>query len=642
MKEEIGLDFDPLNENGRFVAPVQKAETMKTEKNTADVIQLDAEFDEQVSPMLFGSNIEHTRSCVWNGLSAQMLRNRKFVGKPSACRGCAAQWYPIGEHTFFQFDKPYTRHHELYHMKRNHECNSQRILNAADGRLSGLGQHELFLQEGRSYHFRIVARTSQPVPVTAALTSRHGKDQYASSELRIEGNEWKTYEAVLVSKATDEDADLRITFTQQASLCVGAVSLMPSDHFRGMRRDVIACLKEIGIRLLRWPGGNFAGEYNWLDGLLPADMRAPFESCLGIETQPHTMGYDFHEINTDDFIALCRETGAEPFITINPCWNTAEESAAWVEYCNGDAQTPYGKLRTERGHPQPYQVRLWSLGNEFGYGHMEGENTAEGYCRIALENAKAMQEVCADLRLCSSGPYPNAEWAQKSASALRDRVGLASQHFYAHKPEYPDAVCFAPEYERCLADVKVLREQLHQNRACLPEDVKISMDEWNVWYAWYRPSSVTDGVFAALTMHMLMTEAKDCLIEQACHFEAVNEGLLEAAPTGARLTAQGQVFSLTKHHIGGAIRHKGLDAFVTSREGVLTLTAVNASYDQPRTLAVVHQGKIIFAKLYGSDSVIPPSRFEERTLRMKKTSDGYQCTMPPHSVMLIQLSDMPE
>ena len=138
-----------------------------------------------------------------------------------------------------------------------------------------------------------------------------------------------------------------------------------------MRKDVVECMRQLGIKILRWPGGNFSGEYNWKDGLLPADMRSPFESYLGIETQPHTFGYDFHEINTDDFCAVCREIGAEPFITINPVWNTPEESGQWVEYCKGDGNTEYGKLRIERGFKEPYNVQFWSLGNEFGYGHMD-------------------------------------------------------------------------------------------------------------------------------------------------------------------------------------------------------------------------------------------------------------------------------
>ena len=88
---------------------------------------------------------------------------------------------------------------------------------------------------------------------------------------------------------------------------------------------------------------------------------------MGLETQPHSLGYDFNEINTDDFVALCKEIGAEPFITINPTWNTEEECAQWVEYCNGDVDTEYGRIRIERGYKEPYNVKYWSLGNEFGY-----------------------------------------------------------------------------------------------------------------------------------------------------------------------------------------------------------------------------------------------------------------------------------
>ena len=590
-----------------------------------------------VSPMLFGANIEHTRSCVYKGLSAQMLRNRKFTGKPAAGSGHAAEWYPIGEKTLFVFDMPYTRHHENYHMKRNSECNSQRIVNAYEGSLCGLGQHELFLQDGWGYQLRVVAKASKPVQLTAALTSRHGETTYASQKLLIDGDEWSSYETELVCTKSDADGDLRITFTDQTSLCIGAISLLPNDHFHGMRRDVVDCLKEMGIRLLRWPGGNFAGEYNWFDGLLPVDMRAPFESYLGIETQPHTMGYDFHEINTDVFIALCREVGAEPFITINPCWNTAEENAAWVQYCNGDCSTLYGRLRAERGHAEPYHVRLWSLGNEFGYGHMEGENTPEGYCRIARENAQKMLEVSPEICLCSSGPYPNREWAQKSAAQLKDVAPLASQHFYAHNPSYPNADEFLPEYDMCLNGVLDLRDYIRQNRAELPKDVGISMDEWNVWYAWYRPSNVTDGIFTALTLHMLMTEAESCGIEQACHFEAVNEGLLWAAPEGAYLTAQGQVFALMKHHIGGQICYSSIEAFATRNNGVLTLTAVNASYDEPKQVVVPCTGEVISAEIYHSETVIPPSFFTEQKLETEKTADTYRFVMPPHSVMMVRI-----
>ena len=150
-------------------------------------------------------------------------------------------------------------------------------------------------------------------------------------------------------------------------------------------------MKELGIKVLRWPGGNFAGEFNWMDGLLPVDMRAPFQSYLGLETQPHTMGYDYSEINTDDFIALCREIGAEPFITINPCWNTPEENAAWVEYCNGDASTPMG-APGPTGSPRTLQCAALVLGQQIQLQPRRRQHPS-GYCQIALENGKKMLEA---------------------------------------------------------------------------------------------------------------------------------------------------------------------------------------------------------------------------------------------------------
>jgi len=179
---------------------------------------------------------------------------------------------------------------------------------------------------------------------------------------------------------------------------------------------------------------------------------------------------------------------------------------------------------------------------------------------------------------------------------------------------------------------------LFMRRSERPDNVRISMDEWNVRYAWYRPSSVMDGIFTALTLHMLMAEAETCGIELACHFEAINEGLLCAEPSGAYLTAQGQVFALMKHHIGGRICHCEPKAFVTQKDGVYTLTAVNESYDQCRKVQIACGSRILSTKLLGSQSVIPPSFFEEEALCVEKCADGYGCTMPPHSVMMITIA----
>lgn len=602
-------------------------------------LQRKAPEDLLVSPYLFGSNLEHTRSCLYTGLSAQMVRNRKFAGKPTACEGCAMEWFPLGKRAVFALDEPYTRHGEGYHMKRNTECNSVSIFNPFQGETAGLGQHGVAISQGQPYLFGMVVKTQNPVEFAVSLTDRAGKEVYCRTTFTGEGADWTRFEVELTPQAADPDADLRICWEEAGHVCVGAISLLPKDHFHGMRRDVVEAMKELGIKVLRWPGGNFAGEFNWMDGLLPVDMRAPFQSYLGLETQPHTMGYDYSEINTDDFIALCREIGAEPFITINPCWNTPEENAAWVEYCNGDASTPYGKLRAQRGHQEPYNVQLWSLGNEFGYGHMEGDNTPSGYCQIALENGKKMLEASPNLSLCSSGPYPNKEWAELSAKPLAGISQMISQHYYGYAPHYTSLATVEEEYNRCLASVSRMRDLLHQSRQWLEPSTRISMDEWNVWYAWYRPSSVTDGIYAALALHMLMEEAEKSGIALACHFQAVNEGMLCVKPDHVSLTAQGQVFSrMNRWHMGNRLCSASQEAVVSvDREGRMAVTVVNAAFRCEKPVDFSSFGPCGEAVLFSSDTVLPPSEFTVTDVLEQAAGGTFQ--MPPHSVLFMHFNN---
>lgn len=602
-------------------------------------LQRKAPEDLLVSPYLFGSNLEHTRSCLYTGLSAQMVRNRKFAGKPTACEGCAIEWFPLGKRAVFALDEPYTRHGEGYHMKRNTECNSVSIFNPYQGETAGMGQHGIAISQGQPYLFGMVVKTQNPVEFAVSLTDRAGKEVYCRTTFTGEGADWTRFEVELTPQAADPDADLRVCWEEAGHVCVGAISLLPKDHFHGMRRDVVDAMKELGLKVLRWPGGNFAGEFNWMDGLLPVDMRAPFQSYLGLETQPHTMGYDYSEINTDDFIALCREIGAEPFITINPCWNTPEENAAWVEYCNGDASTPYGKLRAQRGHQEPYNVQLWSLGNEFGYGHMEGDNTPSGYCQIALENGKKMLEASPNLSLCSSGPYPNKEWAELSAKPLAGISQMISQHYYGYAPHYTSLATVEEEYNRCLASVSRMRDLLHQSRQWLEPSTRISMDEWNVWYAWYRPSSVTDGIYAALALHMLMEEAEKSGIALACHFQAVNEGMLCVKPDHVSLTAQGQVFSrMNRWHMGNRLCSASQEAVVSvDREGRMAVTVVNAAFRSEKPVDFSSFGPCSEAVLFSSDTVLPPSEFTVTDVLEQAAGGTFQ--MPPHSVLFMHFNN---
>ena len=596
-----------------------------------------------VSPFLFGNNLEHTRSSVCNGLSAQMLKNRKFVGKPSAMEGVAQGWYVIGEKTYCAFSTPYTHHYsEHYHMKRMLECNAQQVINFNVGEESGIGQHEIFISSSIIYEFAIVLKSKENMVLQISLSDRWGKTVYVSDSLNVKKNDqWERYTLELSPLQDDPDGDLRITFSTEGCLDIGCVSLMNKNNFRGMRIDVIEAMKDIGIKLLRWPGGNFAGEYNWFDGLLPVDERAPLESYQHLETQPHTLGYDFHEINTDDFIALCREIGAEPFITINPAWNTPEENAAWVEYCNGNANTAYGSLRAERGNAEPYNVMLWSLGNEFGYGHMEGDNSANGYSHLARENGMRMLEVSPNLTLCSSGPYPNKEWIDYSAKPLADIAKFVSLHYYAggykNGPSYASAEEIRESYKTCVSSVKIAQNKVRKMRELLgDETIKISFDEWNVWHGWYRPSCLIDGIFTGMMMNMIIGEAQTRGIGFACQFEAVNESAIRVTPTSALLTATGQALALMKVHAEGTLLYADDCSVATEKEGTVSITVVNPSYDMEKTVLFECNKDIILSKLYEGRSLCPHNRFEISDLLVRKNVDYNEIEIPPHSIAFIQ------
>ena len=603
-----------------------------------DVV-LDYEGAKFVSPLLFGDNLEHTRAGINGGLSAQMLANRKFVGKPGRY-GCAHGWYAIGEKTYFFFrtedddseDMPYTRHAEGYKMKRVHECNAQGMTSYKAAH-TGIGQKELYVKGGAEYEFAIVIKADRETEMTVRLIGSDGKTM-DSAVFAAKAGDYERVTCLMKAEKDDNEAKLEITFETVGTVIIGAVSLMPKENFRGMRCDVVARMKELGIRLLRWPGGNFAGEYNWKDGLLPRDMRAPLQSYLWLETQPHTWGYDFHEINMDDFAALCREIGAEPFITINPTWNTPEESAQWVEYCNGSADTPYGKLRARNGSAEPYNVQFWSLGNEAGYGHMEGANTAEAYARVVREHAEKMLEVSPGLTLCSSGPYPNAEWAECSAKKLSDIVPMVSLHSYTHYPQYMDESKRKQEYEAFIAAVdsngselvRKLREQLGE------APVYISFDEWNAWYAWYRIGSVTEGIFAAAFLNMLMRSADAYGIGMACHFESVNEGAIMVRPDRAELAPAGQVFSLMKHHANGMIAALEQDVVATYKEEALTCTLLNRAFDEEKKFTLRGAAGLLAAQVYTAQDVVPGTMFEAGEIEVRREGDAAVVVLPPHSI----------
>lgn len=188
---------------------------------------------------------------------------------------------------------------------------------------------------------------------------------------------------------------LRVEITG-GSCVLRRLELFPDDAVSGMDPDVVQAAKALHISWLRWPGGNFSSGYHWRQGVGPRAGRPTVRN-------PAWPGLETHAFGTDEFIRFCRIIGAKPMICVNAGDGTPDEAADWVEYCNGSIHTPMGRLRAQNGHPEPYGVKLWEIGNEL-YGSWQiGHTDAEGNARRFVDFRKAMLARDPTIKVIATG-----------------------------------------------------------------------------------------------------------------------------------------------------------------------------------------------------------------------------------------------
>lgn len=279
-----------------------------------------------------------------------------------------------------------------------------------------------------------------------------------------------------------------------------------------------------------------------------------------------------------------------------------------------------------------------------GYGHMEGPRTPDDYARLAQRHADAMLAVDPGIELFSSGPYPNDEWAEKSAGVLFPKARYVSLHHYSGALLNFTEDSIRETYEAIVNSVGEHREKILQMRESLDRfspGSLISFDEWNFWYAWYRPSCVAEGIFTAKMLHMLIHHSDRYAVPFATFFQPVNEGAIDVTPEGARLTADGQIFALARgHHGGKRCRIDGADAFTaaaTVKNGAVYVTVVNDSFDRAQEFVISGPGGEAEGVLYTSEDVSPHSFFEENPLAIAADETGFFLSLPPHSVAALTI-----
>lgn len=255
----------------------------------------------------------------------------------------------------------------------------------------------------------------------------------------------------------------------------------PHADENGLRKDVLAALRELNYRSMRYPGGNFVSGYRWEDGIGPSDQRPRRRELAwqSIET---------NQFGTDEFLQFCREIGTAPMLAVNLGTGSIQDAANLVEYCNAPTGSNYADMRAANGHTDPYGVKYWCLGNEMDGPWQIGHLDAAEYGKKAREAAKLMRlhDDSIELVLCGSSSslmptYP--EWDRIGLELCWEQVQYHSMHYYASNAEN-DTLSFlalSAAFEDYVDTVAgVLRYVKAKTRS--KHDVYLSWDEWNVWY----------------------------------------------------------------------------------------------------------------------------------------------------------------
>jgi alpha-N-arabinofuranosidase len=253
---------------------------------------------------------------------------------------------------------------------------------------------------------------------------------------------------------------------------------------KGYRKDVMAAVKDLNVSIVRYPGGNFVSNYNWLDGVGPKSER-PTRMELAWAT------LETNQFGTNEFIEYARKIGTEPYFSVNMGTGTIEEARRWVEYCNVKEGPYYAELRKKHGYPEPYHIKYWSLGNEMDGPWQMGHLNAEDYSKKALEAAKLMIRTSPDIKLIAAGSSnyrAGADpdyWNQTILQAMKDQIDYIALHMYVGNPDnnYYNFVSTPLVLEKRTKLVKGMIDQAMQKAVRGTRDpIYIAWDEYNVWY----------------------------------------------------------------------------------------------------------------------------------------------------------------
>ncbi len=400
-------------------------------------------------------------------------------------------------------------------------------------------------------------------------------------------------------------------FAEHLGLCVeeglwvGPESKIPNTD--GIRNDVVAALRKVRIPVLRWPGGCFADDYHWQDGVGPRQNR------------PRTVNIHWGHViednsfGTHEFIQLCRLLGAEPYLAGNLGSGSPSEMRNWVEYCNFPGDSTLAKQRAANGSPEPFGVKYFGVGNEnWGCG---GNMTPEDYAAAYKQYSTYLRDFGGNkLFLVACGPNGNdGNWTRKFFTELGTyrRIHGLGAHYYVWNADgrLGRATDFTTDqYYQLLKETLVIEEVIVQQRAIMDgfdpqRRIGLFVDEWGAWHPeeksrdrqiLYQQNTMRDALVAGLTLNLFNRHADKlvmCNIAQICN---VIQSLILTDGPRMLTTPTYHVFKMFQSHQGAtAVRCRAessdvgytwnnssqqlprLSVSASVLDGTLTMTIVN-------------------------------------------------------------------
>ncbi len=255
----------------------------------------------------------------------------------------------------------------------------------------------------------------------------------------------------------------------------------PAANTDGFRQDVIDLIGPLNVPVIRYPGGNFVSGYRWEDGIGPKESRPVRPELAWFALEPN-------EVGTNEFMSFIKQIDARPMLAVNLGTRGAQDAANLLEYCNFPGGTHYSDLRISNGYHAPHGVKLWCLGNEMDGPWQICAKTAEEYGRLACETAKMMKWLDPEIELVVCGSsfreMPTfGDWERTVLRHTYEHVDYLSLHTYYMNMEgdIPSFLASNLKMDRFIKEVTSICDEIKAEKKS-DKDIKLSFDEWNVWY----------------------------------------------------------------------------------------------------------------------------------------------------------------